>query len=93
MSVVSLIGIGETDSAFESRIALYEQARLHCCRNRRGDSHQSVEPYGAQPTRLPKRFPIRERMEWEGLCDKTSSPVFVEEATEVVVVTVDTYYF
>src|SRR6266403_814380 len=83
----------ETDSAFESRVALPEQARFHHCRSRRDYSHQSVEPCGTRPTRLPKRFLIWERMEREGYATKQVRPVFVEEAAEIVVVTVYTYYF
>jgi hypothetical protein len=83
----------ETDSAFESRVALPEQARFHHCRSRRDYSHQSVEP--AELGRLDCRKDFSYGKEWNGkvYATKQGRPVFVDEAAEIVVVTVYTYYF
>src|SRR6266700_6950235 len=64
----------ETDSAFESRVALHCQAQLYRCRSGRRDSHKLVDACGTRTTGLSKRFPLRQGMEWQSLWNKTSSP-------------------
>jgi len=83
----------ETDSAFESRVALPEQARLHHCRSRRDDSHSAWNP--AELGRLDCRKDFSYGKEWNGkvYATKRVRPVFIEEAAEIVVVTVYTLLF
>jgi len=62
-------------------------------RNRRNDSHEPLDASRTGRLDCRKNFPYGK--EWNGkvYATKQVRPIFVEEAGEIVVITVYTYYF
>jgi len=87
------IGACETDPSVRSRAALREQRGFTL--NEVKDAIRTTPWRSAELGRLECRKDIVYRKEWNGKVYTTKQvrPVFVEEATEIVVVTVYTYYF
>ncbi len=86
-------GVGETDSALQSRIALLSKRGFTVAEVE--DAIHTASWQTAELGRLECRKDFAYDKEWNGkvYVTKQVRPVFVEEAAEIVVVTVYTYYF
>ena len=87
------IGACETDPSFRSCAALREQTRFTL--NEVEDAIRTTPWRPAELGRLEchKDFDYRKEWNTKFYATKQVRPVFVEEASELVVVTVYTYYF
>jgi len=83
----------EAHQAFRPCVAIHEESRGYHRGNRGRDPQQSLETGGVRATRMPKGFSVWASVEWETYATKQVRPIFVEEAAEILVVTVYTYYF